>query len=275
MERNINDIIDYYAKANWSFVGIFLEQALPGKPGIHRKTNALYGGLAIPLAGMSHFTLNGTSYLMKPGIVVHAGPGMNLNIKGAGREPWRFAVIHYRIPINEIKRFPFFQSHFSFSTGENAKITDLIQQLLSQQSIPGALAAFQSKILFSNLLGEFFTLAKRQTVNDDTLQIEQIMDYIRQNYATLLTVSQIAERYEIDRRRLSYLFERHVGMSPIQYLIECRMRKAKELLHICECPVKQVAESVGYADSLYFSRAFKKQTGFSPSEYRESMRNRI
>ena len=275
MDGTINDIIDYYAKANWSFAGIFLEQALPNSPVIHRKTNALYGGLAVSLAGMAHFTLNGTPYLMKPGMVVHAGPGMRLNIQVASPETWRFAVIHYRIPSDEVIKFPFFKSHFSFYTGENAKITDLIQQLLSQQSIPGALAAFQSKILLTNLLGEFFALAKRQTVNDDTIQIEQIMEYIRQNYATSLTISQIAERYELDRRRLAYLFERHVGMSPIQYLIECRIRKAKELLHICDCPVKQVAESVGYADSLYFSRAFKKQTGFSPSEFRESMRNRI
>lgn len=59
-------------------------------------------------------------------------------------------------------------------------------------------------------------------------------------------------------------------MSPIHYLIECRIIKAKELLGSPGCSVKQVAECVGYTDSLYFSKAFKKYTGVSPSEYRKN-----
>ncbi len=67
-------------------------------------------------------------------------------------------------------------------------------------------------------------------------------------------------------------FERHTGMSPICYLTECRIYRSKELPRTCGCPIAQVAECVRYTDSFYFNRLFKKQTGLSPIEFREKVR---
>ncbi|WP_312699151.1 AraC family transcriptional regulator [Sedimentibacter sp.] len=106
----------------------------------------------------------------------------------------------------------------------------------------------------------------------DNVLVEQVMEYIRQNYAEDITISQTAKEFAVDRRKLARVFERYIGISPNSYLIEFRMLKAKELLRTCNCTVKQIAECVGYPDSLYFSKAFKKQTGVSPIEYRERMK---
>ncbi|WP_312699152.1 AraC family transcriptional regulator [Sedimentibacter sp.] len=272
MEININEIIDYYAKSSTSFAGMFFEKREFNDSNvvIDRRTNPFCGGLIISLMGNAHVTLNGTEYMINPGIIVHAGPNMRVCIKNSDDKPWRLAVIHYRIPENEMSCMTFFGSHFSFAIGENIKIPDLIQQLFLSQSSPGSLALFKTKLLFTNLLGEFFDSAKRQLTDNNSKLTETVMEYIRQNHAEQISISQTASYFGLDRRRLAALFKHHVGMTPSNYLIECRILKAKELLQSCSLPVKQVAECVGYSDSLYFSKAFKKITGISPSEFRES-----
>lgn len=273
MEANINEVMDYYARASVSFLGAFTSAEPPKGRRIGTATYPGGGGIVFPLSGSARFTLNGTPYLIKPGMVVHAGPAMRLDREVIGGERWRFAVTHYHIPQNEIEEFPLYRSHFSFPIGSSAKIPILVEQLLQNQSVPGAAALFRSKLLFTTLLGEIFESSKRRLADDDSALAEQIMEYMRRSYAEGVTIAQIAIRFGLDRRRLAELFERHVGMSPSNYLIECRILKAKELLCTCSCPVKQIAECVGYSDSLYFSKAFKKRLGLSPSEF-QSHRNR-
>lgn len=60
---------------------------------------------------------------------------------------------------------------------------------------------------------------------------------------------------------------RHIGTSPNEYLTKFRISQAVELIERSSLPVSAVAASVGYDDSLYFSRVFKKITGVSPSSY--------
>ena len=58
------------------------------------------------------------------------------------------------------------------------------------------------------------------------------------------------------------------GISPQEYLLDYRIRKACELLQNTDLPIAHIARSVGYEDSLYFSRLFKQHMKSSPSSYR-------
>jgi len=85
----------------------------------------------------------------------------------------------------------------------------------------------------------------------------------------------------VDQDRLAALaempprtFRRHfaeaMGMSPMDYVIHCRVTHAKELLGGTEIPIKQVAEQLGYKDVFFFTRQFRKTTGVTPAAYRRS-----
>ncbi len=276
MEVGIHEIIHYYGRANASFAGIFIEQrALSKGLVLSRRTNPYCGGIAIPLKGSARFSLNGTPYILEPGMVVHSGPDMKLDIEILDDKPWQMAVVHYILPDSEAKEFPLFKTHFSFPSEESAKIPDLIHGLLKIQATPGTPALFEAKRLFINLLGELFESLKKHLADGNTVYMDEVMEYIRQNYAEPLSITQIAACFRLDRRRLALLFKRHTGMTPSHYLMESRILKAKELLHACDCPINQVSEYVGYTDSLYFSKVFKKKIGLSPSEYREYLRNNL
>lgn len=109
---------------------------------------------------------------------------------------------------------------------------------------------------------------QRETRGDDVF--EHCKEYLASNYADEITMEQMAEKYYFASAYFSTLFKSHFGKSFSVYLTEIRMQKAKELLLENKSPkrVKDIARRVGYKDSNYFIRAFKKFYGYTPEEYR-------
>ncbi|MBR2042865.1 MAG: AraC family transcriptional regulator [Clostridia bacterium] len=105
----------------------------------------------------------------------------------------------------------------------------------------------------------------------DEAWVIKAKEYIAANYHTRLTVEQIAGALHIDRQYLRNLFVKYTGMSTKQYLDFYRMKRAVELLCITQNDVNVIAASVGYSDSLAFSKAFKKHYGVSPTKYRNKL----
>ena len=71
---------------------------------------------------------------------------------------------------------------------------------------------------------------------------------------------------------MSMLFRKYKGMSPSDYIIYMRINKAKEILRLQpELSIRETGEMVGFQDPFYFSKVFKKETGMTPSGYRENM----
>lgn len=91
---------------------------------------------------------------------------------------------------------------------------------------------------------------------------------LHHNFHQSITVEMIAEQLGLSSGYLNTLFRLETGRSIYQYLLEYRIKKACELLTTTTKPIKRIALEVGYFDSLYFSRIFRKHTGFTPTHYR-------
>lgn len=114
------------------------------------------------------------------------------------------------------------------------------------------------------------TIEKRDSAN--RLRVDEIRRYLEENYAAEISLSALAEKYKISPGYLSLLFAEHTGKKFTDYLTECRIAKAKELLKHTDLRIYEVASAVGYNDPYYFSNCFKKLTNQTPSEYREKIR---
>lgn len=108
---------------------------------------------------------------------------------------------------------------------------------------------------------------KRATFNDKV--IAQLRQYIDEHYASEITLSAIANQYNLSPSYLSLLFTERTGKNFSDYLTERRIKKAKELLKHTDMKIYEIANAVGYNDSFYFSNCFKKLVGINPTEYRE------
>ena len=105
---------------------------------------------------------------------------------------------------------------------------------------------------------------------DDPYQ--RMLAFIDANYAKPIRLTDLAKETNMSAGYCSSLFQKEAGMSFSQYLIQLRMRKAKELLKYRNISINQVASLVGYADLFYFSREFKRNVGVTPSEYKNQQK---
>lgn len=92
-------------------------------------------------------------------------------------------------------------------------------------------------------------------------------NYIDDNFSHT-SVTEISHLIGIDRSYLHSVFKTNYQMSPQEYLMQCRLEHAKELLLTTSYPVKRIAHEIGYEDSLQFSKIFRKHYGQSPKGYR-------
>lgn len=98
--------------------------------------------------------------------------------------------------------------------------------------------------------------------------VEIIIDYFENNYMNNISLDDISKNMYISPVYISKTFKEKTGESPINYLINLRLEKAKNLLLTTEAPIKVIAHSVGYSDAYYFSKLFKKYYEYSPHKFR-------
>jgi two-component system response regulator YesN len=101
--------------------------------------------------------------------------------------------------------------------------------------------------------------------------VAQIQSYIQEHYTRELTIAEIASSVYLTTTYICLLFKQETGMTINEYIIEIRIAKAKEMLGDFRNKLYDICFAVGYKDPAYFSKLFKKQTGFSPTEFRDKM----
>ncbi len=94
------------------------------------------------------------------------------------------------------------------------------------------------------------------------------LEYISENYTKPITVRQLAEMECLSESRYRALFTSVIKKSPLEYITEMRINTACRMLQNSRLSVLEIGEMVGYPDTRYFSRVFKKICGVTPSEYR-------
>lgn len=109
-------------------------------------------------------------------------------------------------------------------------------------------------------------------LEDESLNplIHKLLGYIERNYAKDLSLKTLSLTFNVNAAYLGQLFKKETGEIFSNYLNNIRVRKARELFLTTNLKANEVAVKVGYADANYFYRLFKKMTGVSASQYRDS-----
>ena len=100
-------------------------------------------------------------------------------------------------------------------------------------------------------------------------EILWISNYILQNLCEPLSVSMLAEKLHLSHNGLIWKFKKELNVTPVKYIAMCRIKRAKQLLFDSNLTISEIAESCGYANTYYFSNAFKKSEGVSPLDFRK------
>jgi len=104
-------------------------------------------------------------------------------------------------------------------------------------------------------------------------EVEVAIQYLEIRYQEEISLQKLASHVNLSANYLCTLFKKETGFSPIDYLIQYRIGKAKQWLIETNFRTYEIADQVGFADYSYFSRMFKKITGINPSQFRKMQRN--
>lgn len=109
---------------------------------------------------------------------------------------------------------------------------------------------------------------ERQELMKNRILAEQIRQYMEEHYMEDICLQDLAAQFHYSDAYFCKFFKHNFDKNFIVYLSELRIEKAKKLLSDVTVNIKEIGKKVGYRDSSYFTKVFKRITGVTPSEYR-------
>lgn len=179
-------------------------------------------------------------------------PGNTCKYEADKENPWLYTWIGF-----EGKLAKYFDNIENVFEADNDITDDLLRCLDMKIGAEEYLIGILFK-LFGKLSGE-------KTCRD---KIKQITDFINANFMRDIKISDIAEMLGYNRKYLSRSFKEKCGFTIHEYLIRKRLSEGKKLLEKGK-GVEDSGLMVGYSDGFAFSKAFKREYGISPTEYKK------
>lgn len=238
------------------------------------------------LSGEMNYFINGETVQLKQGegIFINSNRLHYNYSKNFGDCTFLVIVIHPALlGVNTALGKEYFEARFGSSTEnycllkENAawqnEALKLIQAVyiemqntektpLSLQSLSAALCA---------AISENIQPAKGERADDATWVILWNMTgYIQKNYASKISLNNIAAAGSICRSKCCEIFRKHLKKSPNVYLTEYRLGRSLEMLRETTMPITEIALACGFQSSSYFTLSFRKELGITPKDYRSN-----
>lgn len=99
--------------------------------------------------------------------------------------------------------------------------------------------------------------------------IQRSFEFIEKNMNKPISITDLCEYLNISKSVLYKSFQKHLNTSPNQYINEKKIAKAKELINTTEMTAKEIADFLGFSNTTYFYKLFKKLTGITPMQYKK------
>lgn len=268
MKQSINWLIEYFSESSIEFVDIFKAKLPPNEKDLNRKTAKDLCGIVIPIIGECSFSLNKKKYKLDKNTILHCGSRMNIRVEteDLGIE---YYVVHYK-NISTIEKFENIEEEsFYLEIDDRLPLLKYCENIGDKSLSPDKFTKFSCKVDFFNLINSLIENVRAVHYNDKLKLVNKGIEYINKNFSEPISISEISDILDMDRRRFSDMFQEVTGLSPIKYLTEYRLKEAKRLLKFSSYTISEIADKTGYNDCFYFSKSFKKNIGISPRKYRE------
>lgn len=224
------------------------------------------------LSGAGYYQVNGKTYRLKEGDAFLICPDELIYYEADKKNPWTYTWIGFQgVKIHEYLERTFLLTTPVFHYGHDDRIRLCHEKMFEANQLRSNRDLIMTSILYEYLFLLVSKFPKEQISAGEkqAVYVEEALKYLESRYGSrTITIQTLADELGLDRSYLHRLFKHATGSSPQEYLLDLRIRKACDLLRQTDLSVSIVSLSVGYEDTLYFSRLFKKKKGISPSSYR-------
>lgn len=227
-----------------------------------------YFGPAVRTYWLIHYVVSGCgiykikdqTYEVKSGEMFVIPPNVETFYKADDTTPWSYIWIGFTSDSNLTNLF-----------------TDVIfcpeaERIFNQMKNCEKYSIGRSMYLSARLWDLFVLLSEKNNIKKND-PVEKALDCIHTEYMYNITISELAQRLNLDRTYFSVIFKEKLGISPKQYLLNYRMNTAASLITQGNISISVAAYSVGYSDLYVFSKMFKRHFGVSPTAYMKQKLN--
>ncbi|MEH7115375.1 AraC family transcriptional regulator [Neobacillus niacini] len=153
-----------------------------------------------------------------------------------------------------------------------ANLIQLLHSLLQETKEQKIIDAYLSSARAYEFIMECYRFTKNlDTTNQELPEpISRVVTFIQQQYGEYISVEKMADIAGLSSYYFIKRFRKYTNTTPSKYLTKVRIKKASEMLRHSDLSIKDIAAKTGYENANYFNKVFRKITGFSPGEFRES-----
>ncbi|MBN2853081.1 MAG: helix-turn-helix domain-containing protein [Clostridia bacterium] len=245
-------------------------------------------------SGKGKVIINSREYNLVSGNLVFCPPHVENQIIADEEEPFILTGINfdftdhfidspYIYPINadlfdeaKITEYVQFTDFEGFRTLLNFQHDEKLRQLILDMIHIFEAKKRYWKVHLNGLLKTFIARVVEQTSQHEfdvttANKYDEILDYISLHYNTEITNVEIAGHFHYNPDYINKIIFSYTGLTIKQYIIDLRIRKAINLLINSNMTINEISEEVGCSTTNYFSKLFKKKTGFSPALFRDNI----
>lgn len=228
-------------------------------------------------AGKAHFFFDGVEKIISKGNMVLFRPGeTQMYYLYADEKPETYWVHftgsdvnllldYYQMPKNENV----------FFTGTSTDYEWLFRQMIQELQLQRA----NYEDLLNMNLRHIFLIINRYLQEGNDIgtemldEIERATHYFNEHYNEPIVIEDYAKERAMTVNWFTQNFKKITKVTPMQYILSLRITNAMNLIDNTDYNMTQIADAVGYNNSMYFSRIFKKHTGMTPTEYKNRNNN--
>jgi len=227
-------------------------------------------------SGRGTLKKNGKTYRIRAGQAFLIYPGEETFYQADERDPWHYMWIGFHgFRSEEMMRRAGFTLQNPVMTCRNMdKLCETMEELLqySQLNYVNELLRMGAMYHLMALITENGSGDRTESSEEnsaDQLYVKAAVNLLINSGDRAVKVADVAQTIGISRSYLTSIFKREMKVSPQEFLMNFRMERAADFLRYTDRPVGEIAEEVGYADSMAFSKAFKNYFRMTPSRYRK------
>src|SRR5574344_1642300 len=211
------------------------------------------------------------------GMILFLQPGIWHTYSPLSKTGWKEYFIGFNGDIADklVKNSFFEKGNHVIDIGLNEEVVTLYTKAIEVAKADKTAVQQQLAGIAFHLIGLLLSITKNKIYESDNWgqKIERSKIWMQENIASEIDLEKLASELNTSYSWFRKIFKDYTGYAPAKYYQELKLRKAKEWLAETNSSIKEIAYNLGFANSEHFFTVFKKNTGLTPTEFRNSSRN--
>jgi len=230
-----------------------------------------YNKLYFIVEGEGWLKIDGQEYYPSPGELYLMPAHTTQSYSAINERPFLKYWCHFSSATGGLDFFQWLEVPHCYRAFDQERMVHLFRELTHAHQESSLIARLREKSIVLEILALLLDQVPLRINGSRTIEMERltvIQQYIESHLHEEMTLDGLAALLHLHPNYFIKYFKRHFGTSPLKYVSLKKLEKAKSLLKTTTWSIKEIAAHTGYEDANHFSKTFRREMGYSPSEYR-------